>query len=269
MQNIRVEEFKNRLTDVIKDYVSTVEEEFRHLWNSWEIDIANREVHEVIGAIIARQISIATHFVISTNNWNHEIAPIILRSMADNYINLAWILKDPLERSRKFIVYGLGQEKLAMELRKNQLKEEMLDFENDLGVKTSKQWIDVQQYDFLTSVDVGRWSKKSVHDMAVEADCKDFYNYVYQPFSSATHNMWNHIGKHNVKISDNPLHRFFLIPFISEKETEFHYPELAAKYVNKCFVAFHDKFKTERYKTIALEVLYLKYEELLDDFNLS
>jgi hypothetical protein len=42
------------------------------------------------------------------------MAPIILRAMVDLYITLSWIFKDPLERSKKYIAYGLGQEKLEI-----------------------------------------------------------------------------------------------------------------------------------------------------------
>ena len=53
--------------------------------------------------------------------WTAHIAPVILRAMVDTHITLAWILKDPPERSRRFIFYGLGQVKLDIEHRKSSL----------------------------------------------------------------------------------------------------------------------------------------------------
>ena len=47
--------------------------------------------------------------------------------MVDAYITLAWIFDDPLERSRKFLLYGLGQAKLSNEHRKAQLQADGID----------------------------------------------------------------------------------------------------------------------------------------------
>jgi hypothetical protein len=41
--------------------------------------------------------------------------------MADVYISIAWIQKDPLDRARKFIHYGLEQAKLELEHRKAEI----------------------------------------------------------------------------------------------------------------------------------------------------
>lgn len=248
------------LTDTIQEYISNVQDEFKHLWNIWEVDLSKKEVYEVIGGVIARQMSLAIHFIISTNNWNNEIAPIVLRSMADNYINLAWILKNPDDRVKKFINHGLGQEKLIVEHRRNQATADGINPEDDIIAKASSAWIDFQQFHFLTVVDLGSWSGQSVYKMAEEADCKDFYNYVYQPFSTAVHNMWNHIGKHNVRMSDNPLHRHLLIPTIPELTISLEYPKLAAKYVDKCLDKFHQHFGLRRCNVEAYETLLTRLE---------
>jgi hypothetical protein len=60
-----------------------------------------------------------------------DIAPIILRCMADNYINFSWIAQSPEDRSRKFILHGLGLEKLNLEQRKQQVAKEGIDPETE------------------------------------------------------------------------------------------------------------------------------------------
>ena len=74
--------------------------------------------------------------------------------------------------------------------------------------------------------------------MAEEADCIDLYNYVYQPFSTAAHNMWNHVSRYNLAPSDNPLHNFLLIPRINDWESELNYLELGGKYLAKMLNLF-------------------------------
>lgn len=170
------------------------------------------------------------------------MAPIILRSLADNYINLAWILKNPEQRSRKFILHGLGQAKLSLEHRKKQLENDGYDPQNDPSIDATEKWINAQRYTFWTEVNLGSWSETNTRKMAEEAGCIDFYNHVYQPFSTAAHNMWNHISRYNLTYSENPLHMFLLKPIVIRFDPELEYLELGAKYLSKMLKLFDTTF---------------------------
>ena len=103
----------DQLLPILQKYVQEVEKELNTRWESWSIDLSQAEKHEVIGALLARIVTLATELAVSTQIWNEHIAPVLLRTMVDAYITLAWIFNDPLERSRKFLSYGLGQAKLS------------------------------------------------------------------------------------------------------------------------------------------------------------
>ena len=96
----------------VDEYIHGIRKELHTRWHSWEFDPDQTEVHEVVGALLARQVTLATQLAGSPAIWNGHVAPVLLRTMVDAYITLAWILKKPLDRSRKFILHGLGQEKL-------------------------------------------------------------------------------------------------------------------------------------------------------------
>jgi hypothetical protein len=198
-------------------------------------------MHEVIGALLARQVSLAIQLAEAPTIWNGHVAPLILRSMTDNYINLAWILGDPLERSRKFILHGLGQEKLHIEHLKASLNAKGLDVGDDSLVKAREEWLNSQRYTFLTEVNVGAWSGTDARKMAEEAGCIDLYNHAYAPFSAATHNMWHHVAKYNLAPCPNPLHRFHRIPVIRSEPIDLDYLYRAAKYVKKAFTLFDER----------------------------
>ena len=251
---------------LIIEYSNNIEQEFAHLWNSWEIDMNEKEIYEVISGLVARQITMAKQFSYCISGWTGDFAPIILRSLADNFINIAWILKSPLERSRKFIFYGLGREKLNIEHRKIQMEADGIDTKDDPIIEVSTHWINFHQYEFLTNVNVGSWSEKSIYKMAEEADCKGFYNHVYQPFSNAAHSAWNHVGKYNVKKSENPLHNNLLIPRINDGEPHYDYFELAAKYVEKALNAVHNTFGIERHEKNAYSILGDQINNLTNSF---
>ena len=162
--------------------------------------------------------------------------------MADAYISLAWVLKDPLERSRKFVLYGLGQAKLQLEHRKAQIDDREPTSEEKMMIEASEAWINSQRFTFLTEVNVGSWSGISTRQMAEEADCIDFYNYVYTPFSSCTHSMWHHISRYNLRQCANPLHQYHQVPEDPEFSMDPYNLYLSAKYLQKTFSAFDVKF---------------------------
>jgi hypothetical protein len=184
---------------LIRAFSARAREQFEDCLAKWPLDLGERESHEVAGALLARQVTLAMQLASCPEIWNGHIAPILLRAMADVYITLAWVLKDPVDRSRKFIHYGLGQEKLQLEHRRAELDaREPLEGEQEY-LESIESWINSQRWTFLTEVNLGSWSGVSTRAMAEEAGCLDFYNYVYTPFSACAHSMWHHIAHYNLK----------------------------------------------------------------------
>jgi len=263
--------YKEEFNLLIDNYKNRVELEFTDRWNNWNKELKDIEVYEVVGGILARQISIGFGFIESRASWNENVAPIIMRSMIDNYINFAWILQDPLERSKRFIYFGLGQEKLIVEHRKKDMESRDNLPNEKMMIEHSENWINAHRYTFLTEVSFKTWSEKTVRQMAEESDCIDLYNYAYSPFSCATHNMWNHIAKYNLIESNNPLHRNFKIPIVHIIQPSIHYLELSAKYIDKMLERFDKVFKyngkTENSYEYLLKELDLFEEQANNFFN--
>ena len=232
--------------EAIEKYISHVEAELRERWNSWKNDLYLNHVHEAIGALLARQVTLVTHFARSPVSWNVHIAPLFLRAMIDVYINFAWILKDPSERSERFVLYGLGQQKLQLEHRRKQLTKEGIEVESDPVVKATEDWINSQRYEFLVDVDVGHWAGLNVRSMAEEADCMDLYNFSYAPFSAGVHSTWPHLCRLNLTVCKNPLHKFHRVPTIDEYPSDIGFLDTAAKYLSKSFAALESVSKVMR-----------------------
>ncbi len=253
----------DELQKLIVRYMDNIEADLKERWNNWEKDLTTPEIYEVIGGLISRQITIAINFMSCSSIWNGHIAPIIMRSLVDNYINFAWILEDPLTRSRKFIYYGLGQEKLLLEHRKKELETREANEQEKQLIEFTEHWINQQRFTFLTEVSFKNWSDINVRQMAEEANCLDLYNYVYQPFSHAAHNTWNHIAKYNLLESKNPLHKFFRKPAIFKFQPDIHYLELTAKYVDKMFRLYDKKYNFQPTK----EYSFLTFMNQLDELT--
>ncbi len=250
------------LEEILLEYVEKVRKDLSERWRFWPLDLSQNEVHEVIGALLARQVTLATNFAKSPGVWNAHIAPLFLRTMADVYISLSWIVRDPLIRSRKYILYGLGQAKLQIEHRKEEMKGGGEDPKDDPLIEMFEKWISSQRYLFLTEVEIGSWSGISTREMAEEADCLDFYRYVYMPFSASIHSTWHHIGRLNLTPCLNPLHRGHHLPVDPDLEIDPHYLILAARYLDKTFRLFDDSFKPSCEKSSSLEVLTKKIADL-------
>lgn len=226
----------------LETYIKAARRELHARYDSWQFDPTNLEVHEVVGALMARQVSIATQFAMNPGIWNGHIAPVLLRGMVDVYITFAWTLKDPLDRSRKFILHGLGQEKLHLEYLKSHFESDDSSAEEHPVIQAITAWIDSQRFTFLTEVNIGSWSGASTREMAQDAGCMDIYRYDYTPFSSAAHSMWNHVAKYNLQLCENPLHRYHQVPVDTVFSLDPDYLYRAAEYLDKTFNAFDENF---------------------------
>ncbi len=231
------------LRRIIERFVSRAREEFEERIRRWPTDLSQQEVHEVVGALLARQVALASELAGSPGIWTANVAPIVLRAMADVYINLIWILKDPLDRSRKFILYGLGQAKLQLEHRKARMAGAgEAEPNEERFVRALEEWITNQRYIFLIDVNLGSWSGITTRKMAEEAGCLGFYNYVYTPLSACGHSMWQYVSIHNLKECRNPLHRLHLVPVVSELAPSLEYLCRSAEHLQMTFAIFDTAF---------------------------
>ena len=105
----------NIFEGLVDGLISKSISDFYERWDQVEIDLYRSETFEVIGGLLSRQATLLIEMASSPSIWNGNIAPLILRSMTDLHITLAWILNEPDETARKYLLYGLGQEKLLIE----------------------------------------------------------------------------------------------------------------------------------------------------------
>jgi hypothetical protein len=250
------------IEQLILSYMDNVDRELAVRLEAWPPNFANIQVHEVIGGMLARQSTLAKEIASAPSLWSGHSAPILLRAMADAYINIAWLSLDPAPRCLKYIAYGLGQKKLELEHRRAEIGDREPTQEEQAMLDAGERWIDSQHACFLLDVDLGKWAGLSVRELAREADCLDFYNYVYTPYSACAHSMWHHIAGYNLSKCANPLHRFHRRPISPAAEPDIHYWLLAAKYWTKTLGTFDARTHTS-VKTAS------SYEFLLAAFSVQ
>lgn len=236
-------DFNARYRQILIDYCRAAELELRERWDLWPFKAADNCVHEVVGGLLARQTTLATHLVGGPPMWTPHIAPLVLRSMVDLRITLGWILIEPVPRCEQFVLYGLGQTKLWIEHLKSRVAERGEDPDADRQVKAMQGWIDSQQFHFLTEVNVGNWAGTDLRGMAVDCGCEDLYRFEYSTWSAATHNMWQHVGVYNLKPCTNPLHLGgHRVPSTATPREDLYLAQHGARYLDDTFAAF-DEFR--------------------------
>jgi len=260
-------EMKKELEAIVNKAKQNFEQDLALRWNKLEIKLEQKQIYEVLTGLLARQITLAIQFSSNFNCWTYDIAPLILRCMTDNYINFAWIAKSPKERSEKFILYGLGQEKLHVEHLKNEMELKGHSPQMEMMIKYKEAWINSHRYTFLTDVNIGSWSGITTRKMAEEADCLDFYNFVYVPFSSAAHNTWGHIARYNLYPSDNPLHKKLNVPCIGELTIDLHNLVLVTKYVDKMLRNYDEVFSLSIEKESTYKQVYSAFIAFEDKYR--
>ena len=235
------------LDDFVLTYEKNVRAGFDARWSSITPEIYNRRVHECTGGLLSRQATLTISMARSPASWNVHVAPLILRSMVDAYITLAWILDKPTERSEMYVKYGLGQEKLIIEHLEDALRGGE-DFGDDIVermIEIRKAWLNSQQAEWATEVNVGPWADISTRKMAGDIGRESIYKHAYVPFSGAVHNMWQHVGSYNVEPCINPLHKGHLVPRVRGFEVEPDFMYRSAKYMSISFEIFDDKMQVE------------------------
>jgi len=250
------------ISNMISNFCEQSSVEFNERVSLWKTDFACNEVHEVIGSLISRQVVIAQNLALCPQNWSGHIAPLFLRAMADVHITIVWILREPKTRSRKYICYGLGQQKLQLEHKKSEVSSRSaIDGEME-WINAVENWIEEQRATFLTEVNLGSWSGLNTRAMAEEAGCLDFYNYVYSPFSSCVHSMWQHVSIYNLVQCENPLHRLHHVAAIIKRDPDLHYFYLASKYLQKSFASFDEAVGLKIKSPSAFNELCMAFEQL-------
>lgn len=231
----------NDILELMRRYCENVEKGYQVRWKKLPVELYDSETYEVFGGLMARQATLTTYLALSPPIWNGHIAPLILRSMTDAHITLSWILNDPSERAKKYILYGLGQEKLLIEHYKAHPDNQDKDMQEMIEMKSA--WLNSQRQDYSIEVNVGNWTEgPSVRQMAQECGCEELYKFVYTPCSGATHNMWQHTSTHNLKPCMNPLHKYHKVPDIIEIPSDPDYVYRSARYVSKSYAAIDKAF---------------------------
>lgn len=182
---------RNRRPDYAGAFVYLIKQAFFKRRKALRKTLECQKSSEVCGALLARQVTLATHLAYAPELWTIHVAPLIFRCMTDININLAWISKHAESRSKRFIQFGLGQAKLNLEHRRSMKSREGKDDKYSQYIDAKESWIARQRIEELVNVNLASsWSGKSTREMAQEAECEEVYEFEYLQMTRFSHIDW-------------------------------------------------------------------------------
>jgi hypothetical protein len=215
-------------------------------WQLLDNSVYDSEVFEVVGGLIARQATLSGFLALSPVSWNAHVAPLLLRSMVEVHITLAWILLDMENRAKEFVAYGVGQEKLMLAHLRRMAEENPERAPNFQELISQKEaWLGVHKYEFLAEVNLGSWSGKNLRAMATESDCEQIYSLDYSGYSGSTHSMWQHLSIWNLEHCQNPLHKFHRVPMIQAAFLDEQFLLDSAMYLSRTLTLVDKQFELD------------------------
>lgn len=211
--DLQTQEELQEIVNIGIDYKIQLFNAVKKAWFKCKIDLLSPNKTEVLGGLLSRQMRLATAIMINPELWTVDIGRILLRCMVDCDITLAWLVQHgAAEDFKKFIEYGLGQEKLLLSHLEDVVEKQPEFHEIKSSLEEGKDWINTQLFTFLLPVNLASWTTKTIRQMAEETNRMDIYNLSYSPLSAVLHGSWNAIAKINLQLCYNPLHKLHRIP---------------------------------------------------------
>ena len=251
-----IEEYQIKEQCILNDTIKAIQKALVDRWNKTYIENIDRTEYEVAMGLLSHQVYLSVHYISMPLLWNDGIGGIICRSIIENIINLAWIIRnEPQQRAQMYIEHGRGQEKLQIERLKDRLQglEENAEHYQSLikRIEQKEAQLSTAQYPFLIDVNIGSWSDKNLRSLAIESGKEDLYKTFFDAFSNATHGTWNMIIKHSMKHSNNPLHRYKLRPYLCAPQSDISWASAITNWMEESFEIFDNHFGYKSTNNIA------------------
>ena len=193
------------------------------------LDIFSAEEDEVKLGLASRAFRLLRHFLLTPSWWTNEMAPHLLRSLVDERIVVAWLLKkDDRELFNAYKEYGAGKRKLYKLKLEELMDRESEGAEERENVQRLHQRLEAEvnqdtMEEFLKIDLGGTFSGKNVRQMAKETDLADLYSLSYQPLSTESHGEWGSLVAFDLDHCGNPLHLYHRLgAFNFDRSTYIH-----------------------------------------------
>lgn len=187
---------------------------FKSIWNklfqSFYDTLKNSSAdakHDASFGFVMYSLRILTECV-NRNLGNYLIGRILLRSLVENYITFAYLVKmNKIELWEAYRIHGAGQAKLvSLKAEKYESDPSFISFDDVNKIANedmSEEFVDI---------DVGHWAGVDLRKMSEKSDTKKIYDKYYDWTSGHSHGNWAAVRDSIYTTDFNPLHRLMRVP---------------------------------------------------------
>ncbi|MFA0834573.1 MAG: DUF5677 domain-containing protein [Methanobacterium formicicum] len=179
---------------------------FQRFYDTLETSDADAK-HDTSFGLVMYSLRILTECV-NRNTGNYLIGRILLRSLVENYITFAYLVKkDKIELWEAYRRYGAGQAKLvSLKAEKYESDPSFISFDdvNEIANEDMRE-------EFV-DIDLGHWAGVDLRKMSEYSDTKKTYDKYYDWTSGYSHGNWAAVRDSIYTTDFNPLHKLMRVP---------------------------------------------------------
>jgi hypothetical protein len=169
---------------------------------------------DVLLGLAARVYRLVVQIISFTPNWTEDIGQVYLRMILESFIYYKWLKCCGSDSDFKmFYDYGLGQQKLQNEHKREYFKHHGVDEDSADEIVRSMDFLRGHKLPEFVPVNVGSPLRKNLGKLAEDAGIKEFYSLIYSPTSSVVHGMYDSLDQFYLCECLNPFHCRHRIPY--------------------------------------------------------
>lgn len=181
------------LTAAIRQFTADIDLELAEV-NTTSKDHNSACANDVLTALCTRQARLTKQLATTPSLWNDHVGLLVLRTITELHITVAWLRRDPTDRAHRFVAGSLHAVQVELEERYRELGLRAPTSDERAMLDGQERWIANQEM-ALHSTGVAITPLPPVDRLAEEAGCSDYHRSVYAPFDGYARSLWHHVER--------------------------------------------------------------------------
>ncbi len=157
-------------------------------------DLRSACANDVLTALCIRQAILTKQLATTPSLWNDHIGPLLLRTITELHITVAWLRRDPTSRAHRFVAGSVHAVQAELRERYREVRSRAPTSDERAMLDGQERWI-AHQATALHRTGVAITPLPPVDRLAEEAGCSDYYRSVYAPFDGQARSLWHHVER--------------------------------------------------------------------------
>jgi hypothetical protein len=126
------------------------------------------------------------------SSWNDHFGPLLLRTITELHVTIAWLRLNPANRARRFVAGSVHAVQCELAQRIRELGSRAPIDDERTMIDGQERWI-AEQVTILCGFGVAISPLPALRQLAEEAGCLGFYRSVHAPLDACARSLWHQI----------------------------------------------------------------------------